>query len=397
MSNNPDRKQTRRVHGEGSVFQRGDGTWVARIDIEPGPNGKRRQRSRRASSEKDAIKKLRALRRDSEAVSNFDGLKRSVADAVETYMATKSFGSQSTADTTRWRADVIVGGLGRTRIGDLTVIQCDQFISAAGRGEFGRRPISIDGQRRIRRLLINSLRNEMRLGNLATNVADLTLQPQAAPAATGTNGDDDGDDAASIRRTLTHDEYRRLWRSARHPLAVIIDLCGRNGLRPSEARALRWPNIDLEAMTIAVDRQLSKGNRLTRPKTKRAARKIPIDDLTADVLTNWRRQQETKRTQAGARWSAEPEFAVSTRYGTAIESSNLRRMVTAACEDAGVERIVPYELRHTAITFQVEAGNEAWQVADWAGTSVRMVEDIYRHRLHEVARLRPVVVPDLDI
>ena len=67
-------------------------------------------------------------------------------------------------------------------------------------------------------------------------------------------------------------------------------------------------------------------------------------------------------------------------------------MVTAACEEAAVERIVPYELRHTAITFQVEAGHEAWTVVDWAGTSARMVEDIYRHRLRPVAALRSIEV-----
>ncbi|MFV0523542.1 MAG: hypothetical protein ACK5RL_03485 [Acidimicrobiales bacterium] len=70
-------------------------------------------------------------------------------------------------------------------------------------------------------------------------------------------------------------------------------------------------------------------------------------------------------------------------------------MITAACEEAAINRIVPYELRHTAITLQVDAGHEAWEVADWAGTSVRMVEDVYRHRLHTVAALRPIgIEPD---
>lgn len=62
-----------------------------------------------------------------------------------------------------------------------------------------------------------------------------------------------------------------------------------------------------------------------------------------------------------------------------------------ACEDAGIERIVPYELRHTAVTFQLDAGHETWRVADWAGTSERMVE-IYRHRLTRVSALGPVAV-----
>ena len=71
-------------------------------------------------------------------------------------------------------------------------------------------------------------------------------------------------------------------------------------------------------------------------------------------------------------------------------------MLTAACEGAAVDRIVPYELRHTAITFQLDGGHETWRVADWAGTSERMIEEIHRHRLNRVSDLSSVEVPNLD-
>lgn len=71
-------------------------------------------------------------------------------------------------------------------------------------------------------------------------------------------------------------------------------------------------------------------------------------------------------------------------------------MLSAACEDAGVQRIVPYELRHTAITLQLDAGSAAWRVADWAGTSERMIEQIYRHRLTRVSELGSVQLTGLD-
>ena len=65
-------------------------------------------------------------------------------------------------------------------------------------------------------------------------------------------------------------------------------------------------------------------------------------------------------------------------------------MMEAACKEAGIDRFVPYELRHSAITFQIDAGHETWQVSDWAGTSGRMIEDIYRHRLQTVSEIGPV-------
>ena len=89
-------------------------------------------------------------------------------------------------------------------------------------------------------------------------------------------------------------------------------------------------------------------------------------------------------------------LVVTTRYGSGIDAANFRRMLAKACEEAGIERIVPYELRHTAITFQIDGGNDGWEVADWAGTSERMIEGIYRHRLSRVSKLTAVTVPDLD-
>jgi hypothetical protein len=55
---------------------------------------------------------------------------------------------------------------------------------------------------------------------------------------------------------------------------------------------------------------------------------------------------------------------------------------------------LPYELGHTAITFQLDQGAEMWEVADWAGTSERMIELIYRHRTSRVSRLAPLPLPD---
>ena len=54
--------------------------------------------------------------------------------------------------------------------------------------------------------------------------------------------------------------------------------------------------------------------------------------------------------------------------------------------------IIPYDLRHTAITLQSkpELGYSDWELADWAGTSERMINEAYRHRTDRVVGVRPV-------
>jgi len=111
--------------------------------------------------------------------------------------------------------------------------------------------------------------------------------------------DDDDDSNLGLRRTLSYQEFGRLWRASQSPLVVVVELCGRNGLRTSEARGLRWECIDLEAMTLTVNRQMSSRNKLTKTKTRRAQRTTSVDNRTVEVLNAWKKRQDRKRDAAG--------------------------------------------------------------------------------------------------
>jgi integrase len=340
----------------------------------------------------EAHKVLRELHTEAAQLVDPDGAKRTVAEAVEAFLKVQPMDrAPKTMEMERWRAGVVVKGLGQRRLGKLTVTDCDEFLARAASGEFGRRPLGREATRRVRSLLVNVIRNELRTGTLSRNVADLSVLPSQS-AREVVHDDEDGDSSSSVHRTLSYDEFRELWRTARWPLLLLVDLCGRNGLRPSEARSLRWDRVDLDEMTITVNRQMSSANQPTKAKTKRSVRTIPVDDRTAQALMTWRAKQADKRERAGDRWQ-EHGLVVTTRYGTGINAANLRRMLATACEEAGVERVVPYELRHTAITFQIDAGHDGWEVADWAGTSERMIEQVYRHRLRRVSKLQPAAFP----
>ena len=83
------------------------------------------------------------------------------------------------------------------------------------------------------------------------------------------------------------------------------------------------------------------------------------------------------------------DLIVATRNGTPISQENQRRSLATLCERARVDPITPYELRHTALTQQVEAGHGVSNVADWAGTSEKMIFGHYRHKLRAVSGLKP--------
>jgi len=273
---------------------------------------------------------------------------------------------------------LLIEGLGAARVGALTVADCDRFLKAAAGGLGDRQPVGRAHLRRVRQRLIGVLKNEIRLGHIGRNVADVSQLPRI-------------DAEPKPRRALTADELGRLLAVAKGARLVLVDLCGRNALRPAEARALRWADIDLDVQELSVTGQQTRGNE--RGKVKRAhnaARTIMLDERTIERLTAWQAQQERHRAAAGASW-IDLDLVASTTQGTAIDRHAFARSMRLLCEHAGIEpAITPYELRHTAMSLQADAGRSAWEIADWAGTSEAMISGRYRHRLRRVATLRPV-------
>ena len=282
-----------RSPGEGTIGREGE-SWVVRVELPPGPNGKRRRLRRRAKTKAEAAALLKRVRAQLEEVDHPDGLRRTVDDAVATFLASQPADrAAKTIELEAWRGSLIVAGLGQRQIGKLTVRECDSFLVMASDGAYGGRALSTETLRRVRRLLVRVLDNERRIGNLGRNVAELSLMPAGSGSQRvdgGAHRLDVGEDGD--RRSLTHIEFRQLWHVCRYPLLVVVDLCGRNGLRPAEARGLQWRNVDLHVGTLTVVRQLSSDDEPTRPKTQAARRVVRLDETTVGTLRAWKRQQD---------------------------------------------------------------------------------------------------------
>ncbi len=372
---------SRRSAGEGSVHRSPDGSgWVAMIELPKQGDGRRRRRKRRATTRAEAQKLLRQMRDEIHQTGAVSSAQRTIREGVEDYLAVRA--SENLSDGAReddtWLSGLILDGLGARRAAQLTVVDCDQFLAECTQGLNGRRSIGRDRMARIRRFLIAVLRNEMRTDTLARNVAELSV----LPANEGGN---------SERRALTKVELDRLLDTAQGSRLIIIDLCARNGLRPAEARALRWQDVDLDRWELSVRGQQSKKNQ--RTDTKRAhnsARTIQLDRATFDRLKAWVEEQDTMRAQAGLIWH-NLDILASTKVGTPVDRHSLARSLRLLCRKIEIEPpVAPYELRHTAISHQADAGASAWEIADWAGTSEAMISRVYRHQMRRISVLRPL-------
>jgi integrase len=303
--------------------------------------------------------------------------RRTVGEAIADYVAAREAQgfSKGTLDTNRWQLEVIGEALGARRTSTLTVADCDGFLEAAANGLRDRRPISRAHIGRIRFTLINVLANEIRVGHLSRNVAELSI----LPATTVTKKE---------RRALSHDELAALLSVAKGSRLVLIDLSARNGLRPAEARALRWVDVDLEVGVLTVSGQLDRQNRLTKPKTKKSTRSLQLDEVTISRLRVWQEEQAVQLERARNAWE-DLDIVATTARGNPVDRHSFAKSLKRLCAEIGIEPISPYELRHTAITMQADSGHSSWEIADWAGTSEAMISEVYRHRLRRVAGLRP--------
>jgi integrase len=108
---------------------------------------------------------------------------------------------------------------------------------------------------------------------------------------------------------------------------VLVDFSGRNGLRPAEARAVRWVDVDLDQGELHVTGKMNRANQ--RSDVKRAlnaARSILIDDTTIAMLTAWRDRQQQFRERAGSAWT-DTGLIATTNQGTPVDRHSVTRSI----------------------------------------------------------------------
>lgn len=371
----------RRSQGEGSVSQEPNGRWVARIELPRGPNGKRRRRLRRAATKRQAIEHLRQMQTELEQAERAKSdrtLTQTMREYLESVRAASPASTQTLENDHRWYR-MIAPLYGDRMTSEITVQEFDHLLQQIADGDLpGQRggSVSRDYVNRARSFLTKSLNNDIRLGHLTNNNANLAITP-------ATEG------RTYPRRSLTATEWSSLFNAAKQIPKLVVDLGGRHGLRPQEVRSLRWEGIDLTQRTLTVLNQFDSFDEFVDPKTTRSHRTIRLHHETIALLEH-RGQQITTDKEANPTRYLDRDLVISTRYGTAVNKDNLNRSLESACNTSGIPRITSYELRHTAITHQIEAGKNVSQVADWAGTSEQMIYKHYRHKIREIIDLDPV-------
>ncbi len=264
--------------------------------------------------------------------------------------------------------------LGSVRVKDLTPDRLTAFYGTmTGRGG---RALSARTRRYTAMVVGSMLRDAVRWGLVARNVADAADPPKVTLTRTMTTWTPD--EVVAFERATADDRLHAAWTVLLH-----------TGCRRGEALALRWEDIDLDAGRASIVRNLvltADGPTFGEPKTKRSRRSIDLDGDTIAALRSWRARQAAERLAAGSAWT-DTGLVFTTALGLHLNPGTFSWNFEQAVRRAGVPAIRLHDTRHTHATLLLAAGVHPKVVSERLGhASISITLDTYSHVLPTMQR-----------
>ncbi len=354
----------RRGRGEGSISQRDDGLWEAKLSLGYDGEGKRRRKTIYGKTKGEVQEKLRQLQNASSTGILTDVSKLTIAEFLKHWLEGPA--KEYIGDTTwpryeqliRLRINPYVGGVRLTKLTPMHIEQMLADLRTAGVGARGRQ-MAVN-------VLSGALKHATRIrpplipyNPVASVVKPHPQKPEIKPFTP--------DQVGKFFAKACEDRYYALY-------VMAID----TGMREGELFAIEWDDIDFAATVVMVRRSLKelKGKVWVEDlKTEKNRRRIDLAPATLDALHDHRKRQLAEGN-AG-------KLVFCDSDGGYLRRPNLaRRHYHPLLKAAGPPRIRFHDLRHTAATLLLLANERTKVVSERLGhPSTTTTEATYQHVL----------------
>lgn len=198
-----------------------------------------------------------------------------------------------------------------------------------------------------------------------------------------------------LPKYLEKDELIRFLEASKElepPLFEYYHLLSFTGLRPGEAAALLWNDIDFENQTLAVNKTTSRttgiiGQYVRPPKTKSSRRVIGVDEGTLKILKRLKvRQAEWKLKYPHTEYT---EHVFQNINGTLLRYDRAGAPMRKILLELGIDNpgLSPHKLRHTHTSLLAAAGVGLEEIQKRLGHSNdQTTRQIYYHVTKEVRK-----------
>lgn len=358
----------RRGRGEGGIYQRTDGLWVASVTLGKTAKGKQRRVVVYGRTKAQAHQKLQELIARGKPQKPTDMTLGAYLEQWHDLLRGKV--GESTHHRYVYSVRKLVRYAGTWRLVDLTALDVERlYAQLAAAGE------SDHEQQRCGKTLRKALAYAVRpLGLIPHSPAREVPLPRVARRRMRVW------DRAQVRTFWEHASKDRLY--ALYVLAVT------GGFREGELFALDWPDVDFSAGAVVVQRTLiDRGHKLKAPKTAASMGTVLLPPEAIAVLRDHRERM------SGEGWDvvAGPVFC-GRRKGLRLWRANVfTHSWQRILERSGLPRIRFHDLRHTCATFLLTEGvhprvvQEMLRHAD-VGTTMRTYSHVMPVHHQEAAR-----------
>jgi integrase len=372
MSNQDKPQRRRRGHGEGSISQRKDGLWMARIEAGY-KDGKRTRKYIYGKTRKEVVDKIKPLLAQQQKGDPIATGRQTVRDFLDHWLADVVKPKAAPRTYERYKLEVdrrLAPHLGRVPLVKLNAQHIQQLIRAMERE--GLSPASVQ---RTRDILRNALNRAVKWNLIAKNPITNVEIPKVERYQP---------------RILTPQEAQHLLTAAQGDrLEALYRVALSLGMREGEALGLRWQDVDLERGTLHVRQalQLVEGKlTLRQPKTEQSRRVLPLPPSLVASLRQHRTRQLEEQLIAGTRWK-EYGLVFTSTIGTPLHPRNMLRAFHALLKRANLPHMRFHDLRHSCATLLAAQGVPARVAMEILGhANITTTLNIYTHVLDESKR-----------
>lgn len=355
------RKNTRRGKGEGSVFERPDGTWRGKVTTGYNDEGKQKFRWVSGKTQGEALAKVAEIKQRL-VNGTYTDTKLTVEEYLETWLKEKERSvKERTAMLYREQAKrYVIPKVGNVKLEKLTPLYLQHMV-----GELADE-IGVPTANKARTLMFAALKQAVRWQLVHRNACEAVAKLK---------------ETRKEMTLWTPTETVQFLEAARpHRLYAAFYLAVFAGLRRGELLGLRWK--DLTGPVLSVKQSLTvlgSTPHFTTPKTRKGERYITVSPDVLEVLAQHKLIQESEARALGDAWT-DSGLIFTTEVGTLIHPRNFERSFKALLTTAKVTKARLHDLRHLHVSLLVSKGFDPRAIADRVGhTNPSFTLDVYSH------------------
>ena len=364
-------KKPRRGRGEGSIYQRKDGRFVASLRIE-NTGGERKYFYGRTRAE--VREKLQQAQLNQQKGRLAKGPQQTVQQFLESWLEDVHKARIRINSYNIYRqllTNHVLPALGHIRLQKLSTRDIDELYARKLKEGY-----AVETVRAMHRLLHRALRDAVKWKLVSWNACDDANQPRAVKYET---------------RILTLEQAKKLMEVAMGDREEgLLVLAVTTGMRIGELLSLRWYDVNFEEGSLWVRRTVNRAGKFglieNDPKTAASKRKILLPHVALDALADHRERQAALREKAGGTWQ-EHGIVFSNNHGGFIEQAGFRSKFKRLLRGAGLPDIRFHDLRHSAATILLGMGVSPKLIQELLGHSnISITMDRYSHVLPSMQR-----------